>query len=140
VYSGTASLTLPIFNSGQTSSDKQQADAVVEQRRAELSARQEDVRLEVRSAWIDLDTVTKQYVVAESNRALAQQTLQQSADRFAAGAAESVELVQLQETLAAAEQDNINSLFSIRLAQMNLARAVGSAEQDAPKILKGVRE
>lgn len=140
VYSGTASLSVPIFNGGQTSSDVQQANAIVQQRRAELSARQEDVRVEVRSAWIDLDTVTKQYVVAESNRALAQQTLQQSADRFAVGAAESVELVQSQETLAAAEQDYINSLFSIRLAQMNLARAVGSAEQDAPKILKGVRE
>lgn len=139
VYAGTASLNVPIFNGGVTRSDIQQTDAAVQQRRAELSAKQEDVRVDVRSAWIDLDTVTKQFAVAESNRLLAQQTLKQSADRFAVGAADSVELVQSQETQAAAEQDYINSLYSIRLAQLNMARAVGSVEQEAPKILKGVR-
>jgi outer membrane protein TolC len=139
VYNGSASLNIPVFNGGQTRSDIQQADAVVQQHRAEYSAKQEDVRVEVRAAWIDLDTVTKQFTVADSNRDLARQTLQQSADRFKVGAADSVELVQSQETLATAEQDYINSLYSIRLAQLNLARAVGAAEQDAPKILKGVQ-
>lgn len=140
VYSGTASLSMPIFNGGITRSDMQQADAAVQQRRAELSAKQEDVRVDVRSAWIDLETVTRQYAVAQSNKQLAQQTLEQSADRFEAGAATSVELVQSQEAQAAAEQDYINSLFSIRLAQLNLARAVGTAELDAAKILKGVQQ
>jgi outer membrane protein TolC len=139
VYSGTATLSVPIFNGGQTRSDLQQADATIEQRRTSLSAKKEDVRFEVRSAWIDQDTAMKQLVVAESNRVLAQETLHQSMDRFNVGAADSVEVVQSQETLAAAEQDYINSLYSLRLAQMNLARAAGSAEQDVPKIIKGVR-
>jgi outer membrane protein TolC len=138
-YSGSVTLNLPIFNGGQIRSDVQQADAALQERRAALTAKQEDVRFEVRSAWIDLDTANKQLAVAESNRALAEETLKQSIDRFNVGAADSVEVVQSQDQLSAADQDYINSLYSLRLAQINLARAIGTAENDVPPILKGVR-
>jgi len=140
VYSGTATLSIPVFNGGQIRSDVQQAEASLKQSRAAYSAKQEDVRLEVRSAWIDEDTSIKQLAVAENNRELALQTLRQSMDRFNVGAADSVEVAQSQDTLASAEQDYINGLYSLRLAEINLARAVGNAEQDVPKILKGVRQ
>lgn len=140
VYNGTATLSIPVFNGGQIRSDVQQAEASLKQSRAAYSAKQEDVRLEVRSAWIDEDTSIKQLAVAENNRELALQTLRQSMDRFNVGAADSVEVAQSQDTLASAEQDYINGLYSLRLAEINLARAVGNAEQDVPKILKGVRQ
>ena len=139
VYSGTVTLNVPIFNGGQIRSDVQQADSVVQLRKAELSAKQEDVRFEIRSAWIDLDTTSKQLEVAGSNRALAEETLKQSIDRFTVGAADSVEVAQSQDELSAADQDFINSLYSLRLAQISLARAIGTAESDVPPILKGVR-
>lgn len=139
IYSGTASLNIPIFNGGQIRSDILRAEAALEQRRAALSAKQEDVRYEVRTAWIDQDMASKQLAVAKDNRSFAEETLRQSIDRFSVGAADSVEIVQSQETLATAEQDYINSEYSLRLAEINLARAIGSAEQDIPKILKGAR-
>jgi outer membrane protein TolC len=139
VYNGTVTLNVPIFNSGQTKSDVQQADSSVQDRRAALSAKQEDVRFEVRSAWIDMDTASKQLEVAVSNRALAEETLQQSIDRFKLGAADSVEVAQSQDEFSAADQDYINSLYSLRLAQISLARAIGTAENEVPSILKGVR-
>jgi outer membrane protein TolC len=139
VYSGSVTLNVPIFNGGQIRSDVRQADAALQDRRAALTARQEDVRFEVRSAWIDLDTASKQLAVAESNRALAEEILRQSIDRFNVGAADSVEVAQSQDQLSAADQDYINSLYSLRLAQIGLARAIGTAESDVPPILKGVR-
>ncbi|HEV2486549.1 MAG TPA: TolC family protein [Terracidiphilus sp.] len=139
VYNGTVTLNVPIFNSGQTRSDVQQADSALQDRRAALAARQEDVRFEVRSAWIDLDTASEQLKVAESNKTLAEETLQQSIDRFKLGAADSVEVAQSQDEFSAADQDYINSLYSLRLAQISLARAIGTAEHDVPSILKGVR-
>lgn len=139
VYSGSVTLNIPVFNGGQIRSDVQQADAVLEERRAALTAKREDVRFEVRSAWIDLDTASKQLAVAENNRSLAEETLKQSVDRFNVGAADSVEVVQSQDQLSAANQDYINSLYSLRLAQISLARAIGTAESDVPSILKGVR-
>ena len=70
---------------------------------------------------------------------IAQQTLQQSIDRFKVGAADSVEVAQSEDLVASDEQDYIGSLFALRLAEMGLAKAVGAAEQDIPKIVKGVR-
>jgi len=139
VYNGTVTLNVPIFNSGQTSSDVQQADSALQERRAAFSAKQEDIRFEVRSAWIDLDTASKQLEVAQDNKTLAEQTLNQSIDRFKVGAADSVEVAQSQDEFSAADQDYINSLYSLRLAQISVARAIGTAENDVPPILKGVR-
>ena len=139
VYSGSVTLNVPVFSSGQIRSDVQQADAAIQQNWAALSARQEDVRFEVRSAWIDLDTAAKQTGLAESNRALAEETLRQTIDRFKVGAADSVEVAQSQDQFSAADQDYINSLYSLRLAQISLARATGTAEADVPAIPKGVR-
>lgn len=139
VYNGSVTLNIPIFNSGQTRSDIQQADSTVQDRRAALSAKQEDVRFEVRTSWIDLDTAGRQLEVAENNKTLAEETLKQSIDRFKLGAADSVEVAQSQDEFSAAAQDYINSLYSLRLAQISLARAIGMAEKDVPSILKGVR-
>ena len=139
VYQGTASLNVPLFNGGATRSDIQQADAVVEQRRASLSARIADTHYEIRAAWVDEEAAAKELVVAAENRLLARQTLEQTIDRFKVGASDSVEVAQSEDMAAAAEQDYISVLFALRLAQMSLARAAGTAEKDIPGIVKGVR-
>jgi len=94
----------------------------------------------VRTAWIDLDVALKQVGLAGANRDLARNTLAQSMDRFAAGAADSVEVVQSQESVAAADHDYIGSVFSAALARVSLARAMGEAEKEVPGILKGSKE
>jgi outer membrane protein TolC len=45
--------------------------------------------------------------------------------------------VQSQETVAAAEQDYISTLFSLNLSRISLAKATGQAEQFIPNMLKG---
>ena len=139
VYSGSAQLNIPIFNGGQIRSDERQADAAVEQRQSELSDMREQVRFDVRSAWIDRDLAASQVVLADSNRQLAAETLQQSTDRFLVGAADAVEIVRSEQTVAGAERDYISSLFSLNVAKINLARAMGEAERDIPVVLKGAQ-
>jgi hypothetical protein len=67
---------------------------------------------DVRTAYIDLQVAGDQVALAESNRKRATQTLQQSQDRFAVGVADSVEVVNSQESLSAADHDYVNSMFS----------------------------
>ena len=122
VFQGTASLNIPIFNGGRMHADTVQADAVVAQRRAELSNERGAVELDVRNAYIDLNVANDQVGTAESNRKLALATLQQSQDRFAVGVADSVEVVNSQEALAAADHDYVSSLFLAESGQ-NRARA-----------------
>ncbi len=66
---------------------------------------------EIRTAFLDLNSAAQQVAVADSNRKLAADTLQQARDRFAAGVADTIEVVQAQESVAAAERDYIASLF-----------------------------
>ncbi|NYF88745.1 TolC family protein [Tunturiibacter empetritectus] len=137
VFSASATLTVPIFNSGKTKSDVQQADAAVMQRKAEATDQRGAVEDDVRSALVDLQVASHQVQVAQSNRTLAKSTLQQSLDRYAAGVTNSVEVVQSQETLASAEHDYISSLYSLNLSKISLARAMGNAEETIPDMLKG---
>jgi len=80
---------------------------------------------------------SEQLGVAQENRQLAAETLTQSVDRFASGVTNSVEVVQSQETVAAAERDYIGTLFSLNLSRIGLAKAIGQAGQFIPNMLKG---
>jgi len=137
VFQASATVSVPIFNGGRIHADNAQAEAVVDQRRAELSDERGAVELDVRNAYIDLQVATEQVTTAASNRKLALQTLQQSQDRFAVGVADSVEVVSSEQSLAAADHDYVSSLFSQSIARITLARALGEAEKDLPTLLKG---
>ena len=137
VFQAAASLTLPIFSGGRIRADTSQADAVVAERRAELSNERGAVELDVRNAYLDLAVAGEQVNTAQSNRTLALATLQQSQDRFAVGVADSVEVVNSQQALAAADHDYVSSLFSQNLAKIALAHAMGEAEKDIPELFKG---
>jgi outer membrane protein TolC len=140
IYSGTASVSFPIFSGKRIQGDQVQAEAALRLRQAELASAEEQARMEVRSAWIDFDVALKQVELAEANRSLARETLTQSIDRFSAGAADSVEVVQSEESLASAEHDYVGSRFSAALSRVSLARAMGEAEKEVPAILKGSNE
>ena len=137
VFQTNATLSFPIFSGGRTHADMAQADAVVTERRAELSSQRGTVELEVRNAWIDLTVANDQVNTSESNRKLALSILEQSQDRFAVGVADSVEVVNSQETLASADHDYVSSLFAQNLARIALAHATGEAEAILPDLFKG---
>ena len=136
IFSVAGGINVPLFDGGRTRSDIQQAMAAVKQRRAEYQDQQQAVELDVRNAAIDLEVANDQVKVAESNRALALNTLKQSQDRFAEGVTDTVEVVQSEESLAAAERDYISSLYSHNVARISLARAKGGLEQVASSLLE----
>ena len=53
----------------------------------------------------------------------------QAQDRFVAGVANSLEVVQAQDAIATADENFISSLYTLNIAQASLARAVGAAEK-----------
>jgi outer membrane protein TolC len=137
VYQASATVTVPIWSSGRTRSDVQQAEAAVSQRKAEAIDQRGVVESDVRSALVDLQTSEQQVRVAESNRTLAENTLHQAQDRYAAGVDSSVDVISAQETLASAEHDYVSSLYSLNLSKITVARAMGTAEETIPDMLKG---
>jgi outer membrane protein TolC len=137
VFSVTASINIPLWQGRRTEADIREAQVVVDQRRAEYQDKRGSVELEIRSDYIDVTVANDQVSVADENRKLALDTLRQSQDRFAAGVTTSVEVVQSEESLAAAERDYINSLYSQNLALISLWRATSDIEQHISGLLKG---
>jgi len=130
-------VNLHIFDSGRVRADIDRADAAYSQLQARYDDLEGTVDLEVRQAYVDLLVASEQLGVAQENRQLAAETLTQSVDRFASGVTNSVEVVQSQETVAAAERDYIGTLFSLNLSRIGLAKAIGQAGQFIPNMLKG---
>jgi outer membrane protein TolC len=139
VFAITGSVSVPIWEGGRIKGDIQEAEAVLRQRRAELSDSKRRVEQDVRNALIELQTAMGQVRLASTNRDYANETLTEARDRFSAGVATTVEVVQAQEQVAGAESDYISSLFSFNLAKLSLARATGEAETGLPNLFKGDR-
>jgi outer membrane protein TolC len=91
----------------------------------------------VRAAQLNLQSSAELVNVARSNIDLAEQTLTQSRDRFTAGVADSVEVVQSQEAVASAHEQYISSLYNYNYAKISLARALGVAEQGVKDYFRG---
>ncbi len=134
-FSVTGTVRVPIWQGGRVHGDIEQADAALQQRRAEYQDLRGRVDADIRQAFLDLTAAASQVTVSQSNRDLARDTLAQARDRFAAGVADTIEVIQAQESVAAAEQDYISSLFAHNLAKASLARAMGQAEQGILQLL-----
>lgn len=130
-------LNIPIFAGGKTHSDVLEADAQLKQARSQLNDLRGRIDYEVRASLLDLTSAAEQVEVARSSVDLAEQTLAQSEDRFTAGVADNLEVVQAQESVASAHESYIESLYAHNLAKIELARAIGDAEQGVERYLKG---
>ena len=126
VFDVRGTLNIPIFQGGKVQGDELQADAQLEQARQRLENLRGQIDADVRTAFLNLQSSAEQVEVATSNIDLAQQTLDQSRDRFAAGVADTVEVVQAQEQVATANDSYISSLYSYNYAKISLARALAS--------------
>jgi outer membrane protein TolC len=130
-------LNIPIFAGNRVHSDVLEADAQLKQVRSQLGDLRGRIDYEVRTALLDLDASAQQVEVARSSVDLAEQTLAQSQDRFTAGVADNLEVVQAQEAVASAHESYIQSLYAHNLAKVELAHAVGDAEEGVKRYLKG---
>ncbi|HXU45484.1 MAG TPA: TolC family protein [Thermoanaerobaculia bacterium] len=136
-FAYTVGVHVPLFEGGKVEAKAAEASAALEQRQAELADLLSRTDFEVRSALLDLDAAAERVGVADASRGLAEQALLQAKDRFSAGAAGSIEVVQAQEAVATAEDSYISSLYDHNAAKASLALALGVAEPAYLKFLRG---
>lgn len=128
-FAAVASLNFPISQGGRAEGDIEQARAALVQTRAEVEDLKSQIEADVRSAYLDLDAARSQVDVAQKNLQVAKETLNLTRQRFDAGVSDNVEVVQAQESVAAADLDYINSVFAHNVAKLSLARAMGRAQE-----------
>ena len=136
-FSVSGSVAVPIFQGGRTHGRAIEADAELRMRQAEADDLRAEVYYDVRSAFLDLQATAEQLQATTRGRELAAQQLAQSRDRFAAGVANNIEVVQAQEAVTKANEEYIASLYGYNVSKALLARSLGTAEDAVRKYLGG---
>ncbi len=135
-FTVVASAKIAMFDGGRIAGDIIQARAALKQRQDELADLGAQIEYQVRTAFLDIRSAADQVAVARDNLDLADQTLVQARDRFAAGVSDTVEVVQAQESVATASDTLISALFAHNVAKVALARALGGTEQVIQRLLE----
>jgi outer membrane protein TolC len=132
-------VSVPIFQGGRARARLAEADADLRARQAEADDLRAGIYYDVRAAFLDVQATGEQLQVAARARDLAGQQLTQARDRFAAGVADNIEVVQAQEAVTLAAEQYITALYGNSVAKALLARGLGVAEEAARRVFGGIR-
>ena len=134
-YTIAANVRVPLFSAGADKARSVEAAATMRRRTAELEETRAKVYYEVQAALLDVDAAKQQVDLATRAVELADQQLVQARDRFSAGVADTIEVVQAQEAVATAHDSSVASLYGYNAAKASLASALGLAEEQMPRFL-----
>jgi outer membrane protein TolC len=138
-FNVTGAVDVPLFDGGRRKGRLANADVELREQRAKLEDLRATVYYDVRTAFLDLEATAQQLEAADRGQVLATQQLAQSRDRFAAGVATNIEVVQAQEAVALATEQAISARYGFSVAKALLAQSSGSAEQALMNLLKGAK-
>jgi outer membrane protein TolC len=124
----TGTLTIPIFKEAQFRGEAQVAQSALDQQRDQQSDLDAQIEADVRDALLDIASSQQQVEVSKSNVDLSAEVLSEAQDRYKAGVSDNLAVSDAQQTVAQANSQYINSLYQHNLAKLNLARAMGVAQ------------
>jgi outer membrane protein TolC len=127
-YTYEASVNLPLFTGGRIHAEVVRADLEIrklEQQQADL---RNQIALDVKTALLNLSSARSEVQVANLGVQLSREEVDQARDRFKAGVANNIEVIQAQDSLSRANDNQIAALYRFNQARADLARAVGQME------------
>jgi outer membrane protein len=128
-YNFVASVNMPVFTGGRIHAEVVRADLEIQR----LAQQQDDLRnsiaLDVKTALINLTSARNEVQVADLGIELSKQEVDQARDRFRAGVANNIEVIQAQDALARAADNQIAALYRFNQARADYARSVGQMEK-----------
>jgi outer membrane protein TolC len=128
VYQYQASLEVPLFTGGRIEAERSKAEITIRQLKQQEQAARDAIALEVKTAIAQLASARSEVDVANLGVLLARQEVDQARDRFAAGVANNIEVVNAQNELARANDNQIAALYRYNQARADLAHAAGQME------------
>lgn len=129
VYNYEASVDFPIFTGGRTHAEIVRSDLqlkVLAEQRADL---RNQISLDVKTALLNLKSARNQVSVSTLGVQLAREEVDQARDRFKAGVANNIEVIQAQDALARANDNEIAALYRFNQARADYARSIGQMEK-----------
>src|SRR5690349_3160519 len=121
-------LNVPIFNGGLTQGRLTVASSREREAELQLGSVRGQVEQDVRLALATLRTSLERVRAADEAVRLAERELEMSRDRFRAGVADNLEVINAQTSLANARAAQVQALAVYNAARLNLAASLGRAE------------
>lgn len=122
-------VTIPILDGFRRESRQAGLQAGVRASDVRVAELRRQVAADVDAARLDLSSAEQQQAIAGDGLQLAQQELDQSRERFKAGVAGNIEVINAQLSFVRARDADIDARFAAAVARVALARAVGVARQ-----------
>jgi len=129
VYTYQAGFNMPLFTGGRIHAEIAKADLqikVLEEQKADL---RNSIALDVKTALLNLESGRNEVQVANLGVQLAKDEVDQARDRFKAGVANNIEVIQAQDALARANDNQIIALYRFNQARADYARGIGQMEK-----------
>ena len=123
----TLQVSVPILDGFRREGRLAEQDAVVRESQVRERDLRQQIAADVDGALLDLHSAQAQQVVAAERLRLAAQELSQSRERFKAGVAGNIEVIDAQSNLIRARDTDIDARFAAASARVSLARAAGVA-------------
>jgi len=128
-YTYQASVNMPLFTGGRIHAEVVRADLEIKR----LGQQKEDLRnqiaLDVKTALLNLQSARNEVQVANLGVQLSKEEVDQARDRFKAGVANNIEVIQAQDSLARANDNQIAALYRFSQARAGQARSIGQMEK-----------
>jgi len=125
-WSITLAATMNLFDGGITRERVREAQLRLEQLRAMEAQQRQAVELEVRQAYLALQSAAEELAGADALIAQAQEALRIATVRFQAGVGTNLEVLSALTAASQAEAAKGQALFNYNLARATLERAVGA--------------
>src|SRR5215470_16114673 len=128
-YTYQGSVNVPLFTGGRIRAEVVRADLEIrklEEQRADL---RNQIALDVKTALLNLESARNEVQVANLGVQLSKEEVDQARDRFKAGVANNIEVIQAQDSLSRANDNQIAALYRFNQARADYARSVGQMEK-----------
>jgi outer membrane protein TolC len=120
-------VSVPILDGFRREARQDEQRAVVRASDVRVEELRRQVAADVDAARLDLGSAQEQVTIALERLRLAQEEVDQARERFKAGVAGNIEVIEAQTSLIRARDTDIDARFAAAAAQVALARAAGVA-------------
>jgi len=124
-----ASVNMPLFTGGRIHAETVRADLEIKKLEQQKDDLRNQIALDVKTALLSLQSARNEVQVANLGVQLSNEEVDQARDRFKAGVANNIEVIQAQDSLARANDNQIVALYRFNQARADLARAIGQMEK-----------
>jgi outer membrane protein TolC len=128
-YTYQGSVNLPLFTGGRIHAEIVRADLEIKRLDQQKSDLRNQIALDVKTALLNLQSARNEVQVANLGVQLSKEEVDQARDRFKAGVANNIEVIQAQDSLARANDNQIAALYRFNQARADLARSIGQMER-----------